>query len=219
MAERVNNDRRVGGKLRVVFIENYRVSVAEKIFPAADVSEQISTAGKEASGTSNMKFMVNGALTLGTWDGANIEIFEEAGKENGFPFGLKTEEIQQMEKDHSYNPQQYLERNPALAKVIEQLVDGTYDPSHQVFKEIHDSLVYGVEGQRPDVYYVLADFDLYCKAQEEIAKAYMDKKSWARKTLINIANSGKFSSDRTIEDYVRDIWHIQKVEVLGVKQE
>ncbi len=213
VAERVNNDRRVGGKLRVVFVENYRVSVAEKIFPAADVSEQISTAGKEASGTSNMKFMVNGALTLGTLDGANIEIFEEAGKENGFPFGLTTEEIQKMEKEHSYNPQQYLERNPALAKVVGQLVDGTYDPSHQIFKEIHDSLVYGVEGQRPDVYYVLADFELYCKAQEEIAKAYADKKAWARKTLINIANSGKFSSDRTIEDYVRDIWHLRKVEV------
>ncbi len=213
VAERVNNDRRVGGKLRVVFIENYRVSVAEKIFPAADVSEQISTAGKEASGTSNMKFMVNGALTMGTMDGANIEIFEEAGKENGFPFGLLTEEIQKMEAEHSYNTQQYLERNPALAKVIEQLVDGTYDPSRQVFKEIHDSLVYGVEGQRPDVYYVLADFDKYVKAQEELASAYADKKAWARKALINIANSGKFSSDRTIEDYVRDIWKIKKVEV------
>jgi starch phosphorylase len=211
VADRVNNDRRVGGKLRVVFIENYRVSVAEKIFPAADVSEQISTAGKEASGTSNMKFMVNGALTLGTMDGANIEIFEEAGKENGFPFGLLTEEIQKMEEEHSYNPQQYLERNPALAKVVEQLTDGTYDPSRQIFKEIHDSLVYGVEGQRPDVYYVLADFEKYVKAQEEVAKAYQDKKGWVRKALINIANSGKFSSDRTIEDYVRDIWHIKKV--------
>ena len=213
VAERVNNDRRVGGKLRVVFIENYRVSVAEKIFPAADVSEQISTAGKEASGTSNMKFMVNGALTLGTMDGANIEIFEEAGKENGFPFGLLTEEIQKMEKEHSYNPQQYLERNPALNKVVEQLVDGTYDPSRQEFKELHDSLVYGVEGQRPDVYYVLADFDLYVKAQEKIAEAYKDRKGWARKAIINIANSGKFSSDRTIEEYVRDIWKVGKVTV------
>ncbi|MCR5126289.1 MAG: glycogen/starch/alpha-glucan phosphorylase [Treponema sp.] len=211
VAERVNNDRRVGGKLRVVFIENYRVSVAEKIFPAADVSEQISTAGKEASGTSNMKFMVNGALTMGTWDGANIEIFEEAGKENGFPFGLLTEEIQKMEKEHLYNPQQYIERNPALEEVVEQLVDGTYDPSRQIFKEVHDSLVYGVEGQRPDVYYVLADFDKYVKAQEKLAEAYKDKKGWARMALINIANSGKFSSDRTIEDYVRDIWHINKV--------
>ncbi|WP_407425297.1 glycogen/starch/alpha-glucan phosphorylase [Treponema sp.] len=213
VAERVNNDRRIGGKLRVVFIENYRVSVAEKIFPAADVSEQISTAGKEASGTSNMKFMVNGALTMGTLDGANIEIFEEAGKENGFVFGHTTPEILKMEEEHSYNPQQYLERNPQLEKVVEQLVDGTYDPSRQVFKEIHDSLVYGVEGQRPDVYYVLADFDKYVKAHEELAKAYADKKGWAKKALINIANSGKFSSDRTIEDYVRDIWHLKKVTV------
>ena len=213
VAERINNDRRVGGKLRVVFIENYRVSVAERIFPAADVSEQISTAGKEASGTSNMKFMVNGALTMGTMDGANIEIFEEAGKENGFPFGLLTEEIQKMEAEHSYNPQQYLERNPALAKVVEQLVDGTYDPSRQEFKELHDSLIYGVEGQRPDVYYVLADFDRYAEAQEKLAEAYKDKKGWARKALLNIANSGKFSSDRTIEDYVRDIWNIKKVQI------
>ncbi|MBQ9623786.1 MAG: glycogen/starch/alpha-glucan phosphorylase [Treponema sp.] len=211
VAERVNNDRRIGGKLRVVFIENYRVSVAEKIFPAADVSEQISTAGKEASGTSNMKFMVNGALTMGTLDGANIEIFEEAGKENGFVFGLTTPEIQKMEEEHSYNPQQYLERNPRLEKVVEQLVDGTYDPTRQIFKELHDSLLYGVEGQRPDVYYVLADFDKYCKAQEALAKAYTDKKGWAKKALINIANAGKFSSDRTIEDYVRDIWHLKKV--------
>ena len=211
VADRINNDRRVRGKIRVVFVENYRVSVAEKIFPAADVSEQISTAGYEASGTSNMKFMVNGALTLGTMDGANIEIFEEAGKENGFVFGLLTEEIKKMEAEHSYNPQEYIDCNPALAKVVSQLVDGTYDPTHQLFKELHDSLIYGVEGQRPDVYYVLADFDSYCKAQDKIAAAYADKKAWARKALINIANSGKFSSDRTIEDYVRDIWKLDKL--------
>ena len=213
VAERINNDRRVRGKLRVVFVENYRVSVAEKIFPAADVSEQISTAGLEASGTSNMKFMANGALTLGTMDGANIEIFEEAGKENGFVFGLLTEEIKKMEAEHSYNPQDYLDCNPGLAKVVEQLVDGTYDPSRQLFKELHDSLVYGVEGQRPDVYYVLADFDSYCKAREKIAEVYQDQMKWAKMALKNIANCGKFSSDRTIEDYVRDIWHLKKVVV------
>ncbi|MDE6773975.1 MAG: glycogen/starch/alpha-glucan family phosphorylase, partial [Treponemataceae bacterium] len=213
VAERITNDRRVRGKLHVVFIENYRVSVAEKIFPAADVSEQISTAGKEASGTSNMKFMVNGALTLGTMDGANIEIVRDAGEENAFVFGLTTEEIQKMEAEHSYNPQQYLERNPALNKVVEQLVDGTYDPSHQIFKELHDSLVYGVEGQRPDVYYVLADFASYVEAQERVAAAYADKKAWAKKALLNIANSGNFSSDRTIEDYVKDIWHLKRVTV------
>ncbi|MCR5612193.1 glycogen/starch/alpha-glucan phosphorylase [Treponema sp.] len=213
VADRVNNDRRVRGKLRVVFVENYCVTAAEKIYPAADVSEQISTAGYEASGTSNMKFMINGALTLGTMDGANIEIFEEAGKENGFIFGLTSDQIIKMEQEHSYKPSEYLARNPQLAKVVEQLVDGTYDPTHQIFKEIHDSLVYGVEGQRPDVFYVLADFNAYCKAQEEIAAAYADRKAWARKTLINIANSGKFSSDRTIEDYVRDIWHLNKLVV------
>ena len=215
VADRVNNDRRVHGKIRVVFVENYRVSVAEKIFPAADVSEQISTAGFEASGTSNMKFMVNGALTLGTMDGANIEIINEAGKENAFVFGLSAEEIIKMENEHSYNPQEYLGRNPELSRVVQQLVDGTYDPTHQEFKELYDSLVYGVEGQRPDVFYVLADFDAYCKAHEEVEASYQNTKAWARKALINIANSGKFSSDRTIEDYVRDIWHLKKVTPLA----
>ena len=211
VAEKINNDRRVRGKLRVVFVENYRVSVAEKIYPAADVSEQISTAGKEASGTSNMKFMLNGALTLGTLDGANIEIAQEAGKDNCFIFGMTADEIAKIESEHSYNPQKYLDRNPALEKVVSQLVDGTYDPTRQIFKELHDSLVYGVEGQRPDVYYLLADFDDYVRAQEEVAQAYADKKSWAKKALINIANAGKFSSDRTIEEYVADIWKLKKV--------
>ena len=211
VAERINNDRRVNDTLHVVFVGNYRVSVAEKIFPAADISEQISTAGLEASGTSNMKFMCNGALTMGTMDGANIEIVEEAGKENAFIFGLLTEQVQKIEMEHSYNPQDYLERNPALAKVVEQLVDGTYDPSHQLFSELHNSLVYGVEGNRADVYYVLADFDDYCRAQDQAEKLYADKKAWARAALKNIANSGKFSSDRTIEDYVRDIWKLKKI--------
>ena len=211
VAERINNDRRVNDTLHVVFVENYRVSVAEKIFPAADISEQISTAGLEASGTSNMKFMCNGALTMGTMDGANIEIVEEAGKENAFIFGLLTEQVQKIEMEHSYNPQDYLERNPALAKVVEQLVDGTYDPSHQLFSELHNSLVYGVEGNRADVYYVLADFDDYCRAQDQAEKLYADKKAWARAALKNIANSGKFSSDRTIEEYVRDIWKLKKI--------
>ncbi len=213
VADLVNNDRRIGGKLRVVFVENYRVSVAEKIIPASDVSEQISTAGYEASGTSNMKFMMNGALTLGTLDGANIEIVDCAGEENAVIFGLTADEIIKINKEHSYNPQKYLDRSPALAKVVNQLVDGTLDKSGQLFKEIHDSLVYGVEGQRPDVYFLLADFDSYVQAQEKIAEMYADKKGWAKKTLLNIANSGKFSSDRTIEDYVRDIWKLKKVVV------
>ncbi|MCR5289000.1 MAG: glycogen/starch/alpha-glucan phosphorylase [Treponema sp.] len=211
VAERVNNDHRVRGKIRVVFIENYRVSVAEKIFPAADVSEQISTAGKEASGTSNMKFMINGAVTLGTMDGANIEIVQEADAENEFVFGLTSEQIVEMEDKHSYNPIEYLQRNPALNKVIEQLVDGTYDPSRQLFKEIHDSLIYGVEGQRPDVYYILADFASYCEAESKIEQAYKDSHKWAQMALMNIASSGKFSSDRTIEQYVQDIWHLNKL--------
>ena len=214
VADRVNNDRRVGGKLRVVFAENYRVSVAEKIIPASDVSEQISTAGYEASGTSNMKFMMNGALTIGTLDGANIEIVESAGKENAFIFGLTSDEIIKINSEHSYNPQKYLDRCPALEKVLDQLVDGTYDPSGLLFRELHDSLIYGVEGQRPDVYFILADFETYVKAQEFMAKAYMDKEKWAKMVLMNIANSGKFSSDRTIEEYVKDIWHLDKVKVM-----
>lgn len=211
VADRVNNDRRVGGKIRVVFVENYRVSVAEKIIPASDISEQISTAGKEASGTGNMKFMINGAVTVGTMDGANIEIVEEAGIENEYIFGLTADEIIKINTEHSYNPQQYLDRNPALAKIVNQLIDGTYDPSGQVFKELHDSLVYGVDGQRPDVYYVLADFDSYVKCQDKVAKEYSDRKAWAKKSLLNIARSGKFSSDRTIEQYVSDIWHLNRI--------
>lgn len=213
VAERINNDRRVGGKLRVVFVENYRVSVAEKIIPASDVSEQISTAGYEASGTSNMKFMMNGALTLGTMDGANIEIVESAGKENAFIFGLNSDEIIKINNEHSYNPQKYLDRNPQLAKILNQLVDGTYDKTGLLFRDLHDSIVFGIEGQRPDVYFILADFDSYVQAQEKVAKAYADKRNWARMALINIANSGKFSSDRTIEDYVRDIWKINKIKI------
>ncbi|MBQ1832968.1 MAG: glycogen/starch/alpha-glucan phosphorylase [Treponema sp.] len=214
VAEKIVSDRRVRGKLNVVFVENYRVSLAEKIIPASDVSEQISTAGYEASGTSNMKFMMNGALTLGTLDGANIEIVEAAGKDNAFIFGLTADEIIKINEEHSYNPQKYLDRNPYLAEIVNQLVDGkTYDKTGQLFRELHDSLVFGVEGQRPDIYYILADFDAYVAAQEKVAKAYADKKGWARKTLINIANSGKFSSDRTIEDYVRDIWHLKKTHI------
>ena len=211
VAKKINNDSRIGGKIRVVFVQNYRVSAAEKIIPAADVSEQISTAGLEASGTSNMKFMCNGALTLGTMDGANIEIVEEAGKENAFIFGLTSDEIIKIQNEHSYNPRQVAESNPDLMKVLNQFVDGTYDETHNKFRELYDSLLNGVEGQRPDVYYLLADFQSYCDAQEKIAKAYADRLGWAKSALINIANSGKFSSDRTIEDYVKDIWKLKKL--------
>jgi len=214
VADRVNNDHRVKGRLRVVFVENYRVSLAERIFPASDVSEQISTAGKEASGTGNMKFMLNGAVTLGTLDGANIEIVEEAGAENAFIFGLTAEQIQKIEASHSYNPQEYLFRNPKLENVLNHLIDGTYGAgTDSQFRELYDSLMHGVEGQRPDVYYVLADFDAYVDAQERIAAAYSDRRRWAKMALLNVARSGKFSSDRTIEDYVRDIWKLNKVTV------
>ena len=213
VAERVNNDPRVEGRIKVVFVENYRVSVAEKLFPASDISEQISTAGLEASGTGNMKFMVNGALTLGTMDGANVEIVEEVGRENAFIFGLTSDEIIKIEEEHTYNPQKYIERNPGLAKVLNQLVDGTYDPTHQLFRELYESLVYGIEGNRADVYYVLADFDAYCEARKLSGETFQDRKGWARKAILNIACSGKFSSDRTIEDYVKDIWKVKTVKV------
>lgn len=212
VGDRINNDHRVKGRLRVVFVENYRVSLAEKLFPASDVSEQISTAGKEASGTGNMKFMLNGALTVGTLDGANIEIVEEAGAENAFIFGLTTEQIQKIEAEHSYNPQEILSSHPALQAVLTQLIDGTYGSAGDaLFRELYDSLVYGVEGQRPDVYYVLADFQSYVEAQEKISAAYADRLGWAKKALLNVARGGKFSSDRTIEDYVRDIWKLKKI--------
>ena len=214
VADRVNNDHRVKGRLRVVFVENYRVSLAEKLFPAADVSEQISTAGKEASGTGNMKFMLNGAVTIGTLDGANIEIVEEAGAENAFIFGLTADEIQNIETGHNYSPQEYLARNPRLAAVVNQLVDGTFGAQTDgLFRELYESLVYGIEGQRPDVYYVLADFDAYAAAHERLEQAYRDEKRWAKMAFLNVARSGKFSSDRTIEEYVRDIWKLKKVVV------
>jgi len=214
VADRVNNDHRVRGLVRVVFVENYRVSLAEKLFPASDVSEQISTAGKEASGTGNMKFMINGAVTIGTLDGANIEIVEEAGEDNAFIFGLTAAEIQKIESSHIYNPQEYIAANPSLAAVLNQLVDGSYAAGADAqFRELYDSLVYGVEGQRPDVYYVLADFDEYVRAHDALAAAYADKRRWAKMAFLNVARSGKFSSDRTIEEYVRDIWKLQKVVV------
>ncbi len=213
IADKINNDTRIRGKLRIIFVHNYRVTAAEKLFPASDVSEQISTAGKEASGTGNMKFMINGALTLGTLDGANIEIVEEAGEENAFIFGLTAQEIVDIEKTYSYNPQKYIQQNPGLARALEQLIDGTFSSDTGMFRELYDSLVYGIEGQRPDTYYVLADFDEYCIAQEKVAAAYENKLGWARKVLLNIARSGKFSSDRTIEDYVQDIWKLKKITI------
>ena len=214
VAEKVNNDSDINGKIKVVFLENYRVSLAEKIFPAADISEQISTASKEASGTGNMKFMLNGAITIGTMDGANVEIVEEAGAENAFIFGLKADEVVRLEAYGKYNPLEEYNVVEGLTKVIDQLTDGTYDDNHTgIFKEIQSSLLYGADGGRPDVYFLLRDFSSYRNAQSELQKAYKDKRKWAQKMLKNIANTGKFSSDRTIMEYAKEIWNIHPVKV------
>ena len=214
VAEKVNNDSEINGKIKVVFLENYRVSLAEKIFPSADVSEQISTASKEASGTGNMKFMLNGALTLGTMDGANVEIVEEVGLENAFIFGLSAQEVENYQECGGYNPFDEYNNVEGLKKVIDQLGDGTYDDNHTgIFKELQNSLLYGVDGSRPDVYFLLKDFASYREAQDRLQKQFKDKREWTRKALKNIANAGKFSSDRTIAEYAKEIWNIEPVEV------
>ena len=214
VAEKVNNDSDINGKIKVVFLENYRVSLAEKIFPSADVSEQISTASKEASGTGNMKFMLNGALTLGTMDGANVEIVEEVGNENAFIFGLSAQEVENYQANGGYNPFDEYNNVEGLKKVIDQLGDGTYDDNHTgIFKELQNSLLYGVDGSRPDVYFLLKDFASYREAQDRLQKQFKDKREWTRKALKNIANAGKFSSDRTIAEYAKEIWNIEPVEV------
>ncbi len=209
IAQKVNNDNDVNGRIKVVFVQNYRVSYAEKLFPAADVSEQISTAGKEASGTGNMKFMLNGAPTLGTFDGANIEIVEEAGEENNYIFGLRVEDIAEI--SDSYNPFEIYNSDPKLKRVLDTLIDGTFEDSTGAYRDIFNSLVYGVDWQKPDVYYVLKDFDSYRKIQERIDRDYRDPMLWARKCWLNISNAGKFSSDRTIEEYSKEIWMIDKL--------
>lgn len=209
MCDIINNDETINNKIKVVFIENYNVSVAEKLFPAADVSEQISTAGKEASGTGNMKFMVNGAITIGTLDGANVEIVEEAGENNAFIFGLKSDQIQELNITHGYSPINEINFNKDLKLILDQMVNGTL--GHECvndFKPICDSLLYGVDGNRPDPYYVLKDFSEYCVAQDRVSRAFKDKYEWSKMSLINIACSGKFSSDRTIKQYADEIWKI-----------
>ena len=214
IAEVINNDSSINGKIKVVFLENYRVSLAEKIFPAADVSEQISTASKEASGTGNMKFMLNGALTLGTMDGANVEIVEEVGDDNAFIFGLSAQEVEAYQANNEYNPYEEYVNVEGLKKVIDQLADGTYDDNHTgIFKELQNSLLYGVDGSRPDVYFLLKDFASYREAQDKLQNAFKDKREWTRKALKNIANAGKFSSDRTIAEYAKEIWNIEPIEV------
>ena len=207
----INNDKSINGKLKVVFIENYRVSNAEIIFAAADVSEQISTASKEASGTGNMKFMLNGAMTLGTMDGANVEIVKEVGEENAAIFGLSADEVIEYEQNGGYNPLDIYNSDEDIRKVLNQLVDGTYSPDdHELFRDLYNSLLYDGVADR---YFILKDFRSYAKAQEQIEEKYRDKDGWAKSVMLNTAHSGKFSSDRTIEEYVRDIWHLEKVKV------
>ena len=209
VAQVVNRDPDVNGKLKIVFVENYRVSVAEKLFPAADISEQISTAGKEASGTGNMKFMLNGALTIGTLDGANVEIVEEAGIENNYIFGLKVNEIEEM-RTKGYDPHVPYNNVEGLKKIVDSLIDGTFnDLGTGIYSNIHRSLMENAPWQQADQYFVLEDFEAYRKAQKTNNKEYRDRMGWAKKQLMNIANAGKFSSDRTIKEYADEIWHIE----------
>lgn len=214
VAEVVNNDRSINGKLKVVFIEDYRVSNAEMIFAAADVSEQISTASKEASGTGNMKFMLNGAPTLGTMDGANVEIVEEVGIENAFIFGLSSEEVINYENNGGYNPVDIYINDWELKRVIDQLVDGTYaHGDREMYKNLYNSLLNTNCSDRADTYFILKDFRSYADAQKRVEEAYRDPRGWARMALLNTACAGKFTSDRTIQEYVDDIWHLEKIQV------
>ncbi len=213
VADVVNNDKSIHDKIKVVFIENYRVSNAELIFAAADVSEQISTASKEASGTGNMKFMLNGAPTLGTMDGANVEIVEEVGEENAFIFGMSSDQVIEYERNGQYNPREIYNTDSEIRAVLTQLVDATYAPGNpEEFREIYNSLLDG-HGERPDMYFTLADFRSYAEAQQKVEAAYRDTARWAKMAMLNVAKCGKFSSDRTIEEYVRDIWHLDRVTV------
>ena len=214
VASVINNDKSIGGKLKVVFIEDYRVSNAELIFSAADVSEQISTASKEASGTGNMKFMLNGALTIGTMDGANVEMAEEVGKDNMFIFGASADEIINLENNGGYNPMDIFNNDQDIRRVLMQLINGYYSPQDpELFRDIYNSLLNTQSSDRADTYFILKDFRSYAEAHKKIDQAYRDEKWWARTAMLNTASSGKFSSDRTIEEYVRDIWHLEKIKV------
>ncbi len=207
IADLVNNDPEINGKIKVVFVQNYRVSYAEYLFPAADISEQISTAGKEASGTGNMKFMLSGAPTIGTYDGANVEIVEEAGFENNFIFGARVEELEEI-KDN-YNPKYYYKHTKGLKRVVDSLIDGTFsDEGTGMFKDLYDSILEGTDWHSADNYYTLKDFDSYRKAQEDVDIAFRDKLGFAKKAWINMSNAGKFSSDRTIAEYAKEIWKL-----------
>ncbi len=219
VANVVNNDESIGGKLKVVFIENYRVSNAEMIFAAADVSEQISTASKEASGTGNMKFMLNGALTLGTMDGANVEIVEEVGEENAFIFGLSADEVINYENFGGYNPMEIFNNDSDIRKVLMQLINGTYSKDDtELFRPLYNSLLNTQSTSKADTYFILKDFKSYAEAQKRVEAAYRDEKAWAKSAILNMACSGKFTSDRTIQQYVDEIWHLDKVVLKPAKK-
>ena len=213
VADVINHDASINGKIKVVFIEDYRVSNAEIIFAAADVSEQISTASKEASGTGNMKLMLNGALTLGTMDGANVEIVEEVGAENAFIFGMSSDEVINYEQHGGYNPMDIFNNDQDIRNVLMQLINGTYAPEDpERFREIYDSLLTDKYGT-PDMYFILKDFRSYADAQKKVEEAYKDEKGWAKSAILNTASSGKFTSDRTIQQYVDEIWHLDQIHV------
>ncbi len=214
VADVINNDKTIKGKIKVVFIENYRVSNAEIIIAAADVSEQISTASKEASGTGNMKFMLNGALTIGTMDGANVEMVEEMGIENAFIFGMSSDEVIAHEKNRDYNPMDIFNNDMDIRKVLMQLINGFYSPDDpERFRDLYDSLLNTNASDRPDTYFILKDFRSYAEAQKKVEEAYRDERRWAKSAILNVGSVGKFSSDRTIEEYVKDIWHLEKVTI------
>ena len=214
VADVVNNDPTIRGRIKVVFIENYRVSNAEIIFAASDVSEQISTASKEASGTGNMKFMLNGAITLGTMDGANVEIVQEVGEENAVIFGLSADEVINYENNGGYNPKEIYNTDTELRMVMTQMINGYYSPQNtELFREIYNSLLEQNGGERADQYFILKDFRSYADAQKRIEEMYRDEKRWAKSAMLNVAKCGKFSSDRTIGEYVQDIWHLEKLTI------
>lgn len=213
VADKINNDASIKGKIKVVFIENYRVSNAELIFAAADVSEQISTASKEASGTGNMKFMLNGALTLGTMDGANVEIVEEVGLENAFIFGLSSDEVINFENNGGYNPMDIYNNDVNIRKIVDQLVDGTYSNDRELFRTLYNSLLNTIDTDKADRYFILKDFRSYADAHRRVEKAYRDASGWAKSAMLNVAKVGKFTSDRTIQEYVDGIWRLDKVEL------
>ena len=212
VANVVNNDPAIKGKIKVVFIENYRVSNAEMIFAAADVSEQISTASKEASGTGNMKFMLNGAITIGTMDGANVEIVEEVGEENAVIFGLSSDEVINYENYGGYDPNEIFNNDPDIRRVLMQLINGTYAPNDpDRFRTLYNSLLNTISTAKADTYFILKDFRAYAEAQKKVEATYRDEKGWAKSAILNVACCGKFTSDRTIQEYVDEIWHLDKV--------